>query len=230
MALSSRAGLAGPDTTVIVVSDHGFHSDHLRPTFTPRVPAGVTVWHRKQGVFAASGPGLLADELVHGASLLDVTPTILALFGLPVGERHLEFYDQIDFARIRQRAEARSSAGDVEDDVLALSCQDLAASDEMAAPEPESNRPSHLGRLRPLRPDTMLRFLERKFGCQVQRGKGSEITIFRPGGKKFRLGHPKQVQPEHLKRILRRLGIPIGRWLSATRRRFRGRQALAAHP
>ncbi|MDB4454055.1 alkaline phosphatase family protein, partial [bacterium] len=36
---------AGPDTTVILVSDHGFHSDHLRPKFTPRVPAGITVWH-----------------------------------------------------------------------------------------------------------------------------------------------------------------------------------------
>jgi len=86
LMLRRLVALAGPDTTVIVASDHGFHSDHLRPTFTPRVPAGITVWHRKQGVFAASGPGILADELLHGASLLDVTPTILALFGLPVGE------------------------------------------------------------------------------------------------------------------------------------------------
>ena len=172
-------------------------------------------------------PWITAKDIhVEGVNSLAVNALVLEL----LCDRLLEFYDQIDFARIRQRAEARSSADDVEDDVLALSCQDLAASDEMAAPEPESNRPSHLGRLRPLRPDTMLRFLRREFGCQVCRGKGSETTIFRPGGKKFRLGHPKQVQPEHLKRILRRLGIPIGRWLSATRRRFRGRQALAAHP
>lgn len=142
-------------------------------------------------------------------------------------DRLLEFYDQIDFAQIRQRADARSSADDVEDDVLALSCQDLAASDEMAASEPESNRPSHLDRLRPLRPATMLRFLKREFGCQVCQGKGSETTIFRPGGKKFRLGHPKQVQPEHLKKILRRLDIPIDRWLSATRRHLRVRRAPA---
>ena len=59
--LRQLVALAGPDTTVIVVSDHGFHSDHLRPTFTPGVPAGITVWHRMQGMLAASGPGLLAE-------------------------------------------------------------------------------------------------------------------------------------------------------------------------
>ena len=77
--------LAGPETAIVLVSDHGFHSDHLRPKFTPRVPAGITVWHRPQGVFIASGPGFKRDELVYGARLLDVAPTILHWFGLPVG-------------------------------------------------------------------------------------------------------------------------------------------------
>jgi len=77
--------LAGSETSVILVSDHGFHSDHLRPKFTPRVPAGITVWHRPQGVFIASGPGFRQDELLFGARLLDVAPTILHHFGLPVG-------------------------------------------------------------------------------------------------------------------------------------------------
>jgi tetratricopeptide (TPR) repeat protein len=77
--------LAGPDAAVMVVSDHGFHSDHLRPKFTPRVPAGITVWHRPQGVFAAAGPDFKHDELLFGGRLLDVTPTILHWFGLPVG-------------------------------------------------------------------------------------------------------------------------------------------------
>jgi len=76
--------LAGPDAAVMVVSDHGFHSDHLRPKFTPRVPAGITVWHRPQGVLAAAGAGFKADELVFGARLLDVAPTVLHWFGLPV--------------------------------------------------------------------------------------------------------------------------------------------------
>lgn len=77
--------LAGRNVGVMLVSDHGFHSDHLRPKFTPRVPAGITVWHRPQGVFLAAGPGFKTDELVFGARLLDVTPTILHYFGLPVG-------------------------------------------------------------------------------------------------------------------------------------------------
>jgi predicted Zn-dependent protease len=78
--------LAGPDTAVMLVSDHGFHSDHLRPKFTPRVPAGITVWHRPQGVFVASGEGFRRDELVYGARLLDITPTVLHYFGYPVGQ------------------------------------------------------------------------------------------------------------------------------------------------
>ena len=78
--------LAGPDTAILLVSDHGFHSDHLRPKFTPRVPAGITVWHRPHGVIMAKGPGFKADDLVHGARLLDIAPTVLHYFGLPVGE------------------------------------------------------------------------------------------------------------------------------------------------
>ena len=76
---------AGSDGAVMVVSDHGFHSDHLRPKFTPNVPAGITVWHRPQGVFAARGPGFRTDELVFGARLLDIAPTVLSYFGLPAG-------------------------------------------------------------------------------------------------------------------------------------------------
>ena len=77
--------LVGPDTAIVIVSDHGFHSDHLRPKFTPHVPAGIMIWHRPQGILVASGPGFARDELVYGARLLDITPTILHWFGLPVG-------------------------------------------------------------------------------------------------------------------------------------------------
>lgn len=86
LLLARLMQIAGPDTAIMLVSDHGFHSDHLRPTFTPRVPAGITVWHRPQGIFAAAGPGFKQDALIYGARLLDVTPTILTYFGLPVGQ------------------------------------------------------------------------------------------------------------------------------------------------
>ncbi len=77
---------AGPGVTAIVCSDHGFHSDHHRPLRTPRVTAGIAGWHRPQGLLAAAGPGIARDKLLAGASQLDVTPTILHLFGLPHAE------------------------------------------------------------------------------------------------------------------------------------------------
>jgi Tfp pilus assembly protein PilF len=78
--------LAGHDTTVMLVSDHGFHPDHLRPSGIPLEPAGPAVEHRDFGILALQGPEIRRDELIHGTTLLDVTPTVLALFGLPVGE------------------------------------------------------------------------------------------------------------------------------------------------
>jgi hypothetical protein len=77
---------AGEDTTVILLSDHGFHPDHLRPASIPDIPAGPAVEHRDFGIFAASGPGIRENELLHGASVLDAAPTILTLLGLPVGD------------------------------------------------------------------------------------------------------------------------------------------------
>ncbi len=85
LMLARLIALAPPDTHVVLVSDHGFHCDHLRPKFIPKVPAGITVWHREHGIFAGAGPQFARDRLLHGASLLDVTPTLLQLYGLPVG-------------------------------------------------------------------------------------------------------------------------------------------------
>jgi len=76
---------AGPDTTVMLLSDHGFHSDHLRRLETPNVPAGPTTHHRDYGVLVMAGPGIRHDERIYGAGLLDITPTALAVLGLPIG-------------------------------------------------------------------------------------------------------------------------------------------------
>jgi predicted AlkP superfamily phosphohydrolase/phosphomutase/tetratricopeptide (TPR) repeat protein len=83
--LARMLELAGDEINVLIVSDHGFYSDHLRPLRTPLVESGITAWHRPVGVLAACGPAFARDQLVHGASLLDITPTVLALFGLPAG-------------------------------------------------------------------------------------------------------------------------------------------------
>jgi hypothetical protein len=86
MMLGTLLLLAGAETTVILMSDHGFHPDHLRPTGIPREPTGPAVEHRQFGIFAAKGPGIRRDERIYGANLLDLCPTVLHMFGLPVGE------------------------------------------------------------------------------------------------------------------------------------------------
>lgn len=78
--------LAGDDTTVILVSDHGFHCDHLRPVHVGGTEEALAAaWHRHYGVLAMRGPGIAKDERIYGATLLDITPTVLTIFGLRVG-------------------------------------------------------------------------------------------------------------------------------------------------
>ena len=86
LMLGRLLDLAGDDVTVIVMSDHGFHPDHLRPDYVPMEPAGPAIEHRDLGMFVINGEGIRKDSLLFGVNLLDVAPTILALFGLPVGE------------------------------------------------------------------------------------------------------------------------------------------------
>jgi predicted AlkP superfamily phosphohydrolase/phosphomutase len=73
--------LAGADTHVMIVSDHGFLSGTRRPTDK----VDPAQWHRNYGIFVLAGPGIKRDDIIHGATLLDIAPTVLALFGLPIG-------------------------------------------------------------------------------------------------------------------------------------------------
>ncbi len=86
MMLERLLKMAGEDTTVILISDHGFHSDHLRPLSLPKEPAAPALEHRHYGIFAMKGPHVRKDERIYGATLLDITPTLLTMFGLPYGE------------------------------------------------------------------------------------------------------------------------------------------------
>ncbi|TWT77113.1 tetratricopeptide repeat protein [Posidoniimonas polymericola] len=84
MMLQTLLTLAGDDTAVIVMSDHGYHNDHLRPD--PREgKSGPVDWHRPFGMLAAQGPGVKAGGRVFGGTLLDIAPTVLHLLGLPAG-------------------------------------------------------------------------------------------------------------------------------------------------
>ena len=83
--LGTLLGLADENTTVILLSDHGFHPDHQRLGYIPAEPAGPAVEHRHYGILCLKGPALRVNEKAFGAGLLDLCPTILTLFGLPPG-------------------------------------------------------------------------------------------------------------------------------------------------
>ncbi|WP_412068041.1 alkaline phosphatase family protein [Rubrivirga sp. IMCC43871] len=86
MMLGRLLALVDDDTAVVLVSDHGFESGPRRIPEIPDEPAGPAAEHRDFGVFVAAGPGICSGEQVYGASLLDVTPTLLTILGLPVGD------------------------------------------------------------------------------------------------------------------------------------------------
>lgn len=86
MMLERTLQLIDDDTTVIVMSDHGFESGNKRLLEMPKVQAAPAMDHRQFGIFVAMGPNIKKNEKVYGLSLIDVTPTILHHFGLPIGE------------------------------------------------------------------------------------------------------------------------------------------------
>jgi hypothetical protein len=71
----------GPDDLVLVVSDHGFEATSELFSLTGG-HRGEAALH---GVLFARGPGVPAGGSPGLVSILDVTPTLLAWLGLPVG-------------------------------------------------------------------------------------------------------------------------------------------------
>ena len=82
--LHQLVALAGKDATVILVSAHGARTQGVPPGGF--APGDQESWKSAYGIFVACGPDLARDALIHGASVLDVTPTILTCFGLPIGD------------------------------------------------------------------------------------------------------------------------------------------------
>jgi tetratricopeptide (TPR) repeat protein len=85
MMLERTLELIDEDTTVIVMSDHGFESGHKRILKMPKYPAAPALEHRQFGIFVAAGPNIKKNEKVFGLGLIDIAPTILHMFNLPVG-------------------------------------------------------------------------------------------------------------------------------------------------
>ncbi len=75
---------ASPESTVLVMSDHGFQNGSSRPTDGPADIEGKPGrWHRLYGMILIAGPGIAPGRL-DTATLYDVAPTVLSLAGLPL--------------------------------------------------------------------------------------------------------------------------------------------------
>jgi len=85
MMLERTLELVDKETTVIVMSDHGFESGHKRILKMPKYPAAPALEHRQFGIFVAAGPNIKQNEKAFGLGLIDIAPTILHLFDLPIG-------------------------------------------------------------------------------------------------------------------------------------------------
>jgi hypothetical protein len=80
--LSRLLKALGDNVNVIIVSDHGFQP---RTDPDPNRPQ-LTGAHEIEGVFIAAGPAFRKMGHYEGATILDVTPTALAVMGLPRAE------------------------------------------------------------------------------------------------------------------------------------------------
>ena len=85
MMLERKMKLIDDDTTVILMSDHGFESGSKRILNMPKVQAAPSLEHTQFGIFVASGPNIKKNQKVFGLGLIDVAPTILHHYGLPIG-------------------------------------------------------------------------------------------------------------------------------------------------
>lgn len=75
--------LAGPETLIMLVSDHGFGDGPKHHPFKAEPWGGI---HWSDGAILARAPGLEPGGRIQKASALDVTPTILHHLGLAVAD------------------------------------------------------------------------------------------------------------------------------------------------
>ncbi|GLB50448.1 alkaline phosphatase family protein [Neptunitalea lumnitzerae] len=86
MMLDRMISMVGEDTNIIVMSDHGYESGNKRIVKMPKFAAAPALEHRQFGMFVAAGPDIKKGEKLFGLSLIDIAPTLLHMFDMPVGK------------------------------------------------------------------------------------------------------------------------------------------------
>ncbi len=74
--------LAGPDAQVMLVSNRDSRNQSVRTTSDATLKSMEDlIGQNPRGIFCATGPGVARDEMMFGAGLLDLAPTVLGFFG-----------------------------------------------------------------------------------------------------------------------------------------------------
>lgn len=71
---------------IILLSDHGFDLSAAKPLAINEIPGAPAAEHKAFGFFCAAGPDIQADAAIYGLSLLDICPSLLHYFKLPVAK------------------------------------------------------------------------------------------------------------------------------------------------
>lgn len=139
-----------------------------------------------------------------------------------IHQKLLGLYDKVDVDSIlnSMKAEALNDANDADTQVrdqefIAATCQKLAKKEaEGSAISQNGHGKWHV---QSVRLSSFLRILE-KLGCEVGLGKGSEITVYRVGGKKCRIGRHKvnpYISSSKIGFVLKQLNIGRDEWCAA---------------
>lgn len=76
---------AGEETTIMLVSDHGFYHDDRKPRSLGINTTAPCDQHAPIGTMIVAGPNIKSGATIKHATLLDICPTLLTCFHLPVG-------------------------------------------------------------------------------------------------------------------------------------------------
>ncbi|KIG16399.1 hypothetical protein DB30_04566 [Enhygromyxa salina] len=161
--------------------------------------------------------GLLRHPLFHWRTAAQLPAPALGANLTVVRAIHtklLAAFARIDVAAILREPRA---ANEQEIEPLAQANALLAEAD--GEDDTSDGRDPKLGSLRlSPRMSQLLTRLERDFDCRVRAGKGSEISIYRPGGRIFTLGRHKRndrIRWPHVRQILRTLTIDEADWVAS---------------
>ena len=86
MMLDRLLVLAGDHTNIIILSDHGFKLGEQKIKSLPKMPAAIALEHNPFGIICTRGPKFKEKGEILEASLLDIAPTVLDLFDLPISK------------------------------------------------------------------------------------------------------------------------------------------------